>query len=76
MLTIRPTVVKRTICKNDWWINSRREYIYYDEFGENRIPASDHERDPTELTYPLLYQTGRNRIELEQDDLLRYAQTL
>lgn len=60
-LGITPDVVKRIVCKNDWWSTCPRV------FDEQACGVFD-------LSYPEGYQVGRKEIDYEYEHLLRLSQ--
>lgn len=44
VFTVKPNVIKRFLCKTNWW-----------EDGKNRSFRGDREFKPTDMTYPLGY---------------------
>lgn len=52
-LTVRPTVVRRQVCRNDWWAKSGRQYVASD--------SSDVRGQEYALTFPLGYISSQTR---------------
>jgi hypothetical protein len=61
ILTIKPSLVKRTLCKTDWWLSGER-FFFEDEQAEG------------DLSYPTEYEVGREEINYEVEHLTRLAQ--
>ena len=62
-LGITPDVIKRIVCKNDWWAHAPR---VFDEQAQSVY----------DMSYPEEYELGRSMIDYEHESLLREAQLL
>lgn len=62
-LGVTPDVIKRIVCKKDWWSTAPRV------FDENACGVFD-------LSYPEGYEIGRKEINYREESLLREAQLL
>ena len=62
-LGVTPDVIKRIVCKKDWWENAPRV------FDENACSVFD-------LSFPEGYEVGRKTMDTQFEGLLRESQQM
>jgi hypothetical protein len=61
-LSIRPDVIKRIVCKNDWWSTAPRVF-------------DDRASGVFDLSYPDDYVSNRKIINEEENNLIRLSES-